>query len=218
MLTLLAALAPEAARAQDACAAGRVRSEATEGRCCWPGQRWSAPRGRCEGPPSACPSGYAAEGDACVAQVSTASPALTPATWAPQGGEVASGRARADLETTTTSLVWLQVWGVVMWAIVYTTTIGVTAGVGGDAGEIGLSAVPFAGPWLCWSMCDEPDPYVPGLIASGTLQAVSLLMLLVGSVARVEKRTRVARAGQLDLAIAPWLDTRSAGGVLALRF
>lgn len=52
-----------AARAQ--CAEGRDVSEQTEGRCCWPGQRWSSEAARCEGAPT-CPEGLASEGDACV--------------------------------------------------------------------------------------------------------------------------------------------------------
>ncbi|MCC6877651.1 MAG: hypothetical protein IT378_25305 [Sandaracinaceae bacterium] len=58
------------------CAEGRVASEASAGRCCWPAQRWNASAARCEGPPR-CPSGRVAEGDTCVApagQVGASSP------------------------------------------------------------------------------------------------------------------------------------------------
>jgi hypothetical protein len=51
------------ARAQDACAEGRVR---TAGLCCWPGQTFSTVSRRCEGTPH-CPRGLAEHGAACVA-------------------------------------------------------------------------------------------------------------------------------------------------------
>jgi hypothetical protein len=63
-LVVGALLTPITARAQ--CAEGRARSAATAGRCCWPGQRFSTERGRCEGAPS-CPSPLVAHGDACIA-------------------------------------------------------------------------------------------------------------------------------------------------------
>lgn len=46
------------------CAEGRERLP--EGRCCWPGQRWSEERGRCDGPPT-CPEDLVEHGDACIA-------------------------------------------------------------------------------------------------------------------------------------------------------
>ena len=61
LLIAAATAAPVAAQ----CAPGRTRGPETAGRCCWPGQRWSDERRRCEGPPS-CPPGRAAHGDACV--------------------------------------------------------------------------------------------------------------------------------------------------------
>ncbi len=43
---------------------GRVVGEATEGHCCWPGQRWDAALNRCDGVP-ACPAGYGGAGAEC---------------------------------------------------------------------------------------------------------------------------------------------------------
>lgn len=57
-------LAPASASAQ-ACAPGRVITDATQGHCCWPAQSWSAADDRCEGPP-ACPEGYGGDGATCV--------------------------------------------------------------------------------------------------------------------------------------------------------
>lgn len=48
-----------------ACAEGRERL--AEGRCCWPGQRWSEEQARCSGPPT-CPEPLVEHGDACVAR------------------------------------------------------------------------------------------------------------------------------------------------------
>lgn len=48
-----------------ACEDGRVRSAATQARCCWPDQKWSDQFGRCSGAP-ACPPGWTAHGDDCV--------------------------------------------------------------------------------------------------------------------------------------------------------
>lgn len=66
------------------CAPGRVAGPETAGRCCWPGQRWSESRARCEGPPQ-CPQGFAAEGDECVAIVAAGPvrPAMTVTPFAP---------------------------------------------------------------------------------------------------------------------------------------
>lgn len=49
---------------QEPCPAGRVRSNLTEGRCCWPEQRWAQENDRCAGPPT-CPPGYLIDGDDC---------------------------------------------------------------------------------------------------------------------------------------------------------
>ncbi|MCA9540245.1 MAG: formylglycine-generating enzyme family protein [Myxococcales bacterium] len=69
LLFLVLALAPAAAQAvpeADACPAGKVRNEDTEGECCWEGQAWSGEYGRCVGlaecPPHLLPS---EEGDDC---------------------------------------------------------------------------------------------------------------------------------------------------------
>ena len=64
VLGLIAALlVPEVGAAQ--CAGGRAVSEATAGRCCWPGQRWDDERGRCAGEVG-CPEGGRASGEGCA--------------------------------------------------------------------------------------------------------------------------------------------------------
>lgn len=59
-LVVLTALAPSLAQAQT-CEEGRVLSN---GRCCWPGQRFDEEDAVCAGPPQ-CPRGLVDEGGAC---------------------------------------------------------------------------------------------------------------------------------------------------------
>lgn len=46
-----------------ACPAGKTRTPKTKGRCCYPGQTWSA--GRCDGRPDACPGALVPLADTC---------------------------------------------------------------------------------------------------------------------------------------------------------
>lgn len=91
---LVVAIQPAAvARAQVECADGRVASEATGGRCCWPGQTFSEQHGRCAGPPR-CPEGWVAEGDTCLQARTTATtvrPAQPPPFVAPDAAGGAGG-------------------------------------------------------------------------------------------------------------------------------
>lgn len=62
------------------CLEGRVVSDQSGGRCCWPGQSWNDDAARCSGPPS-CPDGWAGAGDECVrvnAPPSTTVPPVVP--------------------------------------------------------------------------------------------------------------------------------------------
>lgn len=122
-----------------------------------------------------------------------------------------SPRVAAD-ETETRSLVWLQVWGAVMWAVVYGVGIGVTAGVGGAANEVGIDAIPLAGPWLCLGgFCAHPGPYAVGLVTDGILQALGLVFLIAGSATRIERPAR-------RLAVTPWGGLAGIGAVLTIPF
>ena len=53
-----------------ACPVGQLRSDDTQGHCCWPGQAWSTPKDRCIGAPS-CPPGTRASREQCVATADT---------------------------------------------------------------------------------------------------------------------------------------------------
>jgi hypothetical protein len=68
---------PGAVQAQAECEGGRVASVETAGRCCWPGQWWSDPLGRCTGVPT-CPSGTGGQGETCVALDAPAPEASAP--------------------------------------------------------------------------------------------------------------------------------------------
>jgi len=62
-LLLLASLPAGAWAGALACPHGQVRTEATEGHCCWLQQTWD--EDRCAGPP-VCPGGWFTEGERCV--------------------------------------------------------------------------------------------------------------------------------------------------------
>lgn len=59
--------------AEAQCARGRLQTEATAGRCCWPGQVWDEEDNRCSGPPD-CPAGFGGEGDSCIEEAADSPP------------------------------------------------------------------------------------------------------------------------------------------------
>lgn len=124
---------------------------------------------------------------------------------------VARHHPRRALEPRTRSLVPLQIAGVVTWLVVYGVGVGVTAAVGGSGYEIGLNAVPLAGPWLCFGLCERPEPYAAGLITSGAVQLAGLVMLVIGSAISVEVHEPEA------LALVPWLGDGTAGATFTIR-
>jgi serine/threonine-protein kinase len=61
-----------------ACPTGQIRSDDTQGHCCWQDQAWSSARDRCIGKPT-CPKGLVVKGESCVdapVPASTLSPEL----------------------------------------------------------------------------------------------------------------------------------------------
>jgi hypothetical protein len=87
---------PAIASAQpEACPRGQVR---WEGHCCWPGQTWSDTAARCVGPP-ACPAGFAAHGDSCVARA----PESASAAGSGSGSRAGSGPSIPDAPDSTRS-------------------------------------------------------------------------------------------------------------------
>lgn len=87
VIALVALFCALPARSSAQCADGRVVGEETAGRCCWPGQRWNDGPARCEGPPSSCPAGWGAEGDACVPTASAAALARPSEVLPPNDGQ-----------------------------------------------------------------------------------------------------------------------------------
>jgi len=61
--SLLVTAALGAPPAAESCPSAQVRTEASEGHCCWEGQAWTD--GQCTGIPT-CPHGLVAEGQACT--------------------------------------------------------------------------------------------------------------------------------------------------------
>ncbi len=67
---------PPAVVAEAACVDGQARTDDTRGHCCWSGQAWSSAKDKCVGA-SACPAGFRADGEACVA-AKTSTTAIPP--------------------------------------------------------------------------------------------------------------------------------------------
>ena len=112
----------------------------------------------------------------------------------------------------THSIVWLQVTGAVTWATAYLAGIGVTAAVGASGGEVGILAIPFAGPWMCLAgSCRAPAPYAAALVADGIVQVTGLVLFILGTALHTD-------VVPSDLAILPWLGPDRAGGELSWRF
>lgn len=63
MLLLLWTLARAEPPSAEPCPSAQIRTEASEGHCCWEGQAWAD--GQCTGTP-ACPHGLVAEGETCT--------------------------------------------------------------------------------------------------------------------------------------------------------
>lgn len=196
-LVLLAILAPEHAHAQ--CAGGRVSTFATQGRCCWPGQQWSNPVGRCVGPPQ-CPYGLFAQGDECVAGAAVA---YTPGPPMPAA--------------TIRRPIWgLVIAGAVTLGVTWLATPTVGAAVEASGQSIGVLAIPVAGPWVCLAGgCEDPDDYVAALVVSGVLQAAGLTMLILGLVIQQEVQLRAELAPGVEWALRPWAapSAQAAAGV-----
>lgn len=185
---LTAAEPPARARAQ--CPNGMVSTWATQGHCCWPGQQWSGPAGRCVGAPQ-CPYNLLPAGDQCVPAVGTQTPAL-------YGGATGAG-------ATVLRPIWgLVIAGAISFGVAWLATPIVGAAVGSDGYEIGYLAIPVAGPWVCLGDCYDPDDYMAALVISGLLQAAGVTMFILGLVLRREVAMYAELERGVELAIEPW--------------
>ena len=184
------------ARAQE-CAEGRVASEATAGRCCWPGQAWDAEHGRCSGPPS-CPAGRVAEGDACV---SPSAPVVVPSAPPPVAP---SGPVHRMYDEHV-------IGGIATLAAAYlvTAVVGTVDGTWYDDASGLFCWIPIAGGVLWGLGRDEIVPWAMG-ISGAVVQAAGLALLLVGVVGHDVDTEQV-----LVLPSAPGAE---AGASIAVRF
>jgi hypothetical protein len=110
------------------CATGQVRTDDTQGHCCWPDQAWSSAHDRCVGKPS-CPKGLAARGETCsepIIAASTLSPEMfSVAPMSAKAGDSVTLRFPAPLDAKSGEQYWAAIvavgkpdseWGV--WAYV----------------------------------------------------------------------------------------------------
>ncbi|MGE0786303.1 MAG: hypothetical protein AB7S26_11490 [Sandaracinaceae bacterium] len=192
-----ALLSASTVRAQ--CAAGRTVTEASAGRCCWPGQSWNDDAARCEGPP-ACPAGMAAEGDSCVpfapaSPPPVAEPVAPPVASAPQPvylerPSFEPPRPREDSEP----IMGLFIAGVSSLAATYLatvvyTTFALTSCCAGDL--VAINYIPVVGP-IIWTPTTfdgyygSPFFYFPSAI----IQAVTFALTLAGLVIKRPSRPR----------------------------
>lgn len=186
------------------CAAGRVASELTLGRCCWPGQGFSAERGRCEGAPM-CPAGWLAHGDDCVATTAVGAPAAA-ATTAPA----------TTLGTRTAAQHGVIGAGVTLLFAGFTAsaTYGPSVSSSCDASSGLLWVIPFAGGLIgaATQRCSFGGSYAAGadigdwVMASATaaFQVIGLILLIHGATNRRPITPRTSSV-QLDLGPTPTL-------------
>lgn len=220
-----------ATSAEAQCAGGRVVTEETAGRCCWPGQHWNDANGRCEGAPQ-CPAGMGGAGATCEpiavpsapsAPIVDAVVASAPRTFAAPSPEWA--RPPAPVETVPT-------WGLVVtgtsmffssWLpLVVLGTIQLT-GYGfctewGGANYVPLlgGAISALGADLCVTYYDGGTLLYGSQYAASGVQILGFVLFIAGLVSRREPR----RAYTMDWEIAPGVTLGPAPGMsgVALRF
>ena len=206
LLLVMSVGATSVARAQ--CAEGRVVSEATAGRCCWPGQTWNDAAARCDGPP-ACPSGRVGHGDACITASPLPAPAPAPApavapsqpAWAPAGPT----RDLSDRgpEPESEPIVGLAIAGGVSFGITYLATI-ITASINiatcyGSCGWYALGYVPVLGASLFAGIGGagavgtyERTWPLAFYLPSGAVQMLTFTLMVAGLAMRRPKRAAYA--------------------------
>lgn len=109
------------------------------------------------------------------------------------------------VERRTQSIVPLQFTGALTYASVYIFGFAIPAAFGVPAGEVGILAIPFAGPWMCLAgSCRNPRGFEAGLVIDGVLQVGGLAMLIIGSVLELEVRAA-------EIAFTPWGSSETVG-------
>ncbi len=234
LLPALAASAVSTGAAAQGCESGRVASPATQGRCCWPAQTWSAANARCEGPPQ-CPAGMAGSGDTCVPSVASepqtglAAP-LAPApstqtalSWplvaADLGSGVVNPRVVRDDGDMPLIISGITLAGVGYLAGILTGVFDALSGgcYYGGCGSWPLGFVPVIGGVLAGTVSfsgyrnSVAWGFALGIPAAVT-EAVGITLLLVGLFTRHEELVPSVEAGSARIHILPYA-TASSGGV-----
>lgn len=202
------------------CLEGRVATEQSGGRCCWPGQTWNDEAARCEGAPQ-CPDGFGGEGDQCV-QLNIGEPAPTyppaqppaspqqyaPAQTAPQrpnyAHPVPPNRASwqpAPRPAGTEPIIGLAIAGGVSFGATYIATVIGTAFelMSCCNGEVGFNFIPVVGPvlYVATSSSRASGFGITMFTSSAVVQAVTLTLMAAGLI--VQRPRRVRRAWQAEL-------------------
>lgn len=197
------------------CLEGRVATERSEGRCCWPGQSWDAEAGQCTGAPQ-CPEGFAGEGEQCVqlnlggSEPSPAPPAASPQ-YAPAqppqhrgpprpqpGGTDWEPHQAARSSTETEPIIGLALAGGIIFGTTYlSAALGAAFQLGFCCnGEVGFNFIPVVGP-LIFAVVEAskrfPDTVGFAMAmygASGLAQAASLALMLAGLIVQRPREPR----------------------------
>lgn len=201
------------------CAPGRAITDATAGRCCWPGQTWDDERARCDGPP-ACPSGWGAAGDECVRiEAPAASPAR--ATASPAAGPPAASIPLAPSKggymryrTIRRPIKGLWTTGTFMLALAYTYSIVIgsiyVTSSSCDAQNSWANWIPIVGGYI-WAGVADGCGYGSSLgmymgIPGSGVQTLGLIFLTIGLLTRqsvhVPDHAPRVTAGPGDLGLA----------------
>ncbi|RLB50337.1 MAG: hypothetical protein DRJ42_19105 [Deltaproteobacteria bacterium] len=229
--TMSTLVAPTTAAAQ--CAEGRVANEQTQGRCCWPGQAWSAETSLCTGAP-ACPAGRVAQGDDCVVAAGAEQPVQAQGTAAvpvaPTGyGAQPQAQAQAQptyqqpvqpvepvpMRTVTTVNKGLVITGAILFGATYLPALVIGVGE-----EYGALAIPIVGPLVL--AADKVDGSSSGAgyaymgLTFWTLaQTAGAAMFILGMVLKREVEVRADLGGGRSVALAPY-EVPGGGGLQLL--
>jgi hypothetical protein len=140
---------PVVAPVPEACPTGQVRSDDTQGHCCWPDQAWSSAHDKCVGKPT-CPKGLAARGETCSEPIaaSTLSPEMfSVAPMSAKAGDSVTLRFPAPLDAKAGEQYWAAIvavgkpdseWGVWEYVPKHARTLSLKAPAAPGAYEVRL--------------------------------------------------------------------------------
>jgi hypothetical protein len=79
------------------------------------------------------------------------------------------------------------------------------------AQDIGVNAIPYAGPWVCFATCGNPSPYAWALVTSGLSQLVMSVLWIVALAVRVGGDDEMALFDLDGVRVTPWASTQGGG-------